>query len=204
MTNNNPQNWNGNFTFTGTNSLTMGAGLVTLGGNVQLTVTNANTLTIGGTVALAGSANTAETLTVAVAGNVTFNNIISNGGTTGASLGLTMNGSGTLTLSANNTYTGATNVNSGILTLAQTNATIASNSAGLMINNGGTVRVTAINAIANSATAVPVTINNGGILETGTRCRSTVGSARSRSAAARSPVRRGATLNGAIGKWAAQ
>ena len=77
-----------------------------------------------------------------------------------------MNSTGTLTLSVNNTYTGPTIVNSGILTLAQANATIATNSAGLTIN-GGAVQVTATNALAFSATAEPVTINNGGVLETG-------------------------------------
>ena len=145
----------------------MGTGAVTLGGNVQLTVTNANTLTVGGPVTLTSSVNTADTLSVTGAGNVSFSSAISNGSGSGASLGLTMSGSGTLTLSISNTYTGPTIVNSGILILAHNTATIATNSAGLTINGGGTVQITATNALANSGTAVPITINNGGVLETG-------------------------------------
>jgi len=43
------QNWNGNFTFTGTHSLNMGTGAVTLGASTQITV-SANTLTVGGVI----------------------------------------------------------------------------------------------------------------------------------------------------------
>jgi len=46
---NNPQTWNFDFTFGGTNSLNLGTGAVTLGGNIGVTV-NANTLTVGGAI----------------------------------------------------------------------------------------------------------------------------------------------------------
>ncbi len=46
---NHPQTWNGNFTFTGTNTLNMGAGAVTLGANTQVTL-GASTLTVGGVI----------------------------------------------------------------------------------------------------------------------------------------------------------
>ena len=45
----NSMNWNSDFTFVGTNNLTFGSDVVTLGGNRQVTVT-ANTLTIGGEI----------------------------------------------------------------------------------------------------------------------------------------------------------
>jgi autotransporter-associated beta strand protein len=45
--NNNAQNWNGDFTFAGTQSLNLGSGTVTLGGNRQVTV-SASTLAVGG------------------------------------------------------------------------------------------------------------------------------------------------------------
>ncbi len=46
---NNAQAWNGDFTFTGTHSLNMGTGAVTLGASTQITTT-ANTLTVGGVI----------------------------------------------------------------------------------------------------------------------------------------------------------
>ena len=47
--NNNPQNWNANFTFVGTNNLNLGNGDVTLGASPQVTVAG-GTLTAGGNV----------------------------------------------------------------------------------------------------------------------------------------------------------
>ena len=51
--NNNPQNWNGDFTFVGSNNLNLGNGPVTLGGNRNVTVSN-NTLTVGGVISGSG------------------------------------------------------------------------------------------------------------------------------------------------------
>ena len=48
--NNNPQTWNGSFTFNGTTNLHLGTGAVTLGASLGVAV-NANTLTVGGPVA---------------------------------------------------------------------------------------------------------------------------------------------------------
>lgn len=47
VTRNNPQNWNGDFTFQGTQSLNLGTGAVTMSGNRTVTVAG-NTLTVGG------------------------------------------------------------------------------------------------------------------------------------------------------------
>ncbi|MBI3162007.1 MAG: autotransporter-associated beta strand repeat-containing protein, partial [Chloroflexi bacterium] len=85
LTNNNPQNWNGDFTFTGTRSLNMGTGAVTMNASRIITA-NAQTLTIGG--------------------------IIGDGG---SGFGLTKAGAGTLTLSSASTYTGLTTINAGTL-----------------------------------------------------------------------------------------
>src|SRR5258706_8102233 len=49
LTNNNPQNWNADFTFTGTQSLNLGTGAVTPSASRQVTV-NANSLTVGGVI----------------------------------------------------------------------------------------------------------------------------------------------------------
>src|SRR5262249_20289161 len=88
LTSNNTQSWNSDFTFTGTNSLNLGTGAVTLGATRQVTVTAGN-LTVGGAIGDGGSA-----------------------------FGLTKVGAGTLTLGGANTYTGTTTVTAGTLRLA--------------------------------------------------------------------------------------
>jgi autotransporter-associated beta strand protein len=85
LANNIAQSWNGDFTFNGTQNLSMGTGAVMLGGNRTVTV-NANTLTVGGA--------------------------ISDGGN---NYSLTLGGSGTLVLAASNGYGGGTTINGGTL-----------------------------------------------------------------------------------------
>ena len=53
LSNNNAQAWNGDFTFTGTQSLNLGTGAVTLNATRTVTV-NANTLTVGGVISGSG------------------------------------------------------------------------------------------------------------------------------------------------------
>ncbi len=82
----NPQNWNGDFTFVGSQNLNLGAGAVTMNTNRTVTVT-ANTLTVGGAI-----------------------------GDGGGGYSLTKAGAGTLTLSGTNTFSGdAKVVGGGIL-----------------------------------------------------------------------------------------
>ena len=88
LTSNNPQNWNGNFAFTGSNDLNLGTGAVAIGNAASRTVTlNSGNLTVGGVIS-------------------------------GTSSSLTKAGSGTLRLTANNTYTGGTTISAGTLELA--------------------------------------------------------------------------------------
>ncbi|MBM3868228.1 MAG: hypothetical protein FJ384_04775, partial [Verrucomicrobia bacterium] len=89
---NNLQNWNGSFTFTGTNTLNLGAGAVTLGDNVIATV-SAQILTVDGVI-----------------------------GDGAATFGLTKTGAGTLTLAGGNTYGGVTVLAGGTLVLSGDNA----------------------------------------------------------------------------------
>jgi len=103
LTTNNPQAWNADFTFLGTQALNLGTGAVTLGGNRQVTV-NASTLTVGGAIGgnysltkagagaltLSGS-NTYSGGTVLAAGRLNIGNAIALG-----SGGLTIAGSSTL------------------------------------------------------------------------------------------------------------
>lgn len=84
---NNPISLNGNFTFTGTSSLNLGAGPTTLTTNASITST-ANNLTFGGAI-----------------------------GQTGGARSLTKLGVGALTLNGSNTFTGGVNLNAGTLNL---------------------------------------------------------------------------------------
>ncbi len=84
LTNNNAQLWNGDFTFTGTNSLNLGAGAVTLGGvGIRQITVAANTLTVGG--AISGSSGFikagAGTLTLQTTASLWTGNAIITAGT---------------------------------------------------------------------------------------------------------------------------
>ena len=104
--------------------------------NVPLTMMGAQTLNaatadfvIGGTTL----ANGGFLLTVDGANNTSIGNVISGSG------GLTKTGAGTLTLSGANTYSGATNVSAGTLTLATSSGSALGSVASITVNSGGTL-----------------------------------------------------------------
>jgi autotransporter-associated beta strand protein len=99
---------NADFSFVGTDALTLG-GLVTVNNNRIITNTN----TTNPTTLVGGITGTNRTLTFAGDGSTVVSGAITTG--TGT---LTKNGNGTLTLQGANTYTGNTTVNAGTLTLA--------------------------------------------------------------------------------------
>ncbi len=96
---NNLQAWNQDFTYTGSKSLNLGTGAVTLSGNRLVTV-NANILAVGGSI-----------------------------GDGSAGYSLTKAGAGTLTLNASNTYSGGTNLSAGTLVLGYPNNALANTGA---------------------------------------------------------------------------
>jgi autotransporter-associated beta strand protein len=109
-----PQAWGGDFAFTGTHDLNLGAGAVTLSGSRMVTV-NAGTLTIGGNIAGSG-------LGLTKAGNGTL--ALDAGLNTSSGGTLTVN-AGTLRLGLGNTsflYNGNTRIVGGTLLLTHTNA----------------------------------------------------------------------------------
>jgi autotransporter-associated beta strand protein len=95
-TNNNPQQWNANVTFLGTNNLNLGTGVVTTNAARTITVA-ANTLTVGGDITTASAAGSHLTKlgngTLALNGvvNLGNNGIIVNGGTIRSGGNLTTN-----------------------------------------------------------------------------------------------------------------
>jgi fibronectin-binding autotransporter adhesin len=120
LSNNNAQNWNGDFTFTGTRDLNMGTGTVALGASRTVTVNGAN-LTVGGIISgtgysltkagagalTLGAANTYTGGTTLGAGTLNINNASAIGAGAFTITGGTLdNTSGsTVTLSTNNAQT---------------------------------------------------------------------------------------------------
>ncbi|MFZ3376745.1 MAG: autotransporter-associated beta strand repeat-containing protein [Chthoniobacterales bacterium] len=144
LSTNNTQIWNGDFTFTGTQSLNLGTGAVTLGGNRTVTV-NTNNLTVGGVISGGGfSVTKAGAGTLTLAGANTYS-----GGTTVSAGSLQLSGSGTL-----GSTNGGLTVNGGTLNLNGTNQGV-----GNLTGSGGT--------ILNNATGTNVSLTIGNNNSTG-------------------------------------
>lgn len=105
LSNNNTQDWNANFTFTGSQNLNMGTGAVALGANRTVTV-SANTFTVGGVISGAYSLTKAGAGALTLSGNNTFSGGVSQD-SSGGTLNINHNnalGSGTYTIASGNTF----------------------------------------------------------------------------------------------------
>jgi autotransporter-associated beta strand protein len=129
----NAQNWNGSFTFTGTQNLNLGFGQVTLGGDITVS-TLANTLAIGGV----NDGSSTFALTKDGAGTLTING--------SSELGALNVNAGTVNLNTNNTFNGGVTLTLGALNI---NHAAALGSQTFTIN-GGTIDNTSGGAIISS------------------------------------------------------
>ena len=144
LANNNAQNWNGNFTFAGTQNLDLGAGAVTMSGSRSLAV-NGSTLTVGGAINDSGS-----------------------------NYSLTKSGAGTLTLSSGaNTYGGKTAITAGTLkatasgALPPTTAVNFNAASAAMLDLAGTAQSITNMIFTNIGTStITITGTNGSALAT--------------------------------------
>ena len=168
LTANNPQSWNGDFTYIGSRSLNLGAGAVTPNNNWQVTVSS-NTLTVGGVISGAYGFTKAGkgTLTLPVNNTYTGNVIVAGGnlnannttslGALAAGRTITVNAGGTLSLNMNNAVSGAPGlttpamtVNGGTLYVTRYSASgMAAYNNGLVLQNSATMWV---NDTADSTT----------------------------------------------------
>ncbi len=149
-TNNNAQNWNGDFTFLGTNTWDTGTGNVVMNASRSVNVA-ASTMTVGGVISGSGFG-----LTKLGAGTLVLNgNNSYTGGTTVSA--------GTLQLSGANASAGATTVNGGTLILSG-NGTLLSTT-GVSISNRGVLSLdnTATNLADRVADAAGITSSGGTI-----------------------------------------
>jgi fibronectin-binding autotransporter adhesin len=130
LTNNNVQTWDGDFTFTGTNSLNLGTGAVSLGtaaGTTRTVTVTANTLTVGGAISNGTTANS-----------------------------LTKAGAGTLLLTGASTYDGATTINAGKLNVTGSlgNTAVTVNSGGALGGTGTVGTVSGGSVTVNSGGSI--------------------------------------------------
>jgi autotransporter-associated beta strand protein len=163
----NPQNWNADINFTGSNDLNLGSGAVTMSGSRIVTVGGTATLTVGGgisgnamgvtkqgtgTLALSGS-NTYTGTTIIDAGNVT----IAGGttGTLGADVQISPNpgDAGSVTVNAGATL----NANRVIIGGASSNGTLPNLTASV-VQNGGTINSAQWFTVGSGSNTAPTTV----------------------------------------------
>jgi fibronectin-binding autotransporter adhesin len=139
LTTNNPQTWNANFTYTGSQPISLGTGNVTLGADIVVTASS-QTLTVGGIISAAHSlTKLGSNGTLVLSGANTFSG------------GITVN-AGTLTLSGANTFNAAVVLNNGTLNINNASAiglgTLTINGGSIDNSSGSTVTLSTNNVQA--------------------------------------------------------
>lgn len=129
------QNWNGDFTFKGTNDLNLGTGNISLGntaGATRIITVNSHNLTVGGIISDGTDPTTPTT-------------------------NLVKTGAGTLVLSKANTYSGVTSILAGSVTITSGNAFGAGTSDVLLGDTAGSSNTTL--TLGSATTAVTLSRN---------------------------------------------
>jgi autotransporter-associated beta strand protein len=133
--------------------------------------TNNGTATIIGNINLNSSATTGVTRTFTINnGTAATDTTIAGAITNTTSAGLTKAGTGTLTLSGANTYSGATTINAGTLSLDNAGSTTArlANTSNITVNSGGTLLLASSSGASTDRIRDAATMTlNGGTLNTG-------------------------------------
>ena len=164
----------GSITVAGANNLEISGNLYNAGGNRSVTVNNTGSTKFSGGVYLSDSTSTGRTLTFSGTGMETISGVIANYGSgavnTGAGTagGVTRSGTGTLILSATNSYTGATTINSsgGTLQLGDgsTRNGAVDTSTGISVGSSSTLAI----ANPNSQTIAPIISGAGAVVKSAT------------------------------------
>ena len=148
------------------NTLSTGAGTLTLGGNVAYTkatldANDPGTATLSGNLNLGNATRTFTVANSTLADvDLTVSAVISGGGASGA---ITKLGVGTLALTSNNTYTGATTITAGTLLVSGTHTVGSGVTGNYAVNSGGTLGGTG--TIDLSGTNRSITVVSGGRLQ---------------------------------------
>lgn len=163
VTLNNGATWTSNRALTGWDALlgNTSSGAAT----VSVTGTGASTMNGSGGIHLQGFQNFAvDNVTGDAAADLVVTMRLDNGGNAGGTGGITKSGAGTMLLNGQNTYTGGTVVNAGILAVdgnQQSNRLTANHAVTV---NGGAFEIRGVNALPNAGSSVDVTVNSGGSL----------------------------------------
>lgn len=148
--------------FSGNSSITLGNSTVGMGASRSIfnDITAGKALTLGAFAI--SSDSTSQTLTISGSGATTVNGVISNGGTSTGSA-LTKNGTGVLTLTAANTYAGATTITAG--TLALSGAGALSDSSAVNLNGATAVfDISGITAASESVGSLAGVVSSSAVL----------------------------------------
>jgi autotransporter-associated beta strand protein len=149
---------NGTLQLSGSGTLGSTTGSLTInGGSVDLNGTNQTVGALNGTGGQVNNSTGSSVFTVGNGGGSgSYAGSITNLGT----IALTKTGAGTQTLTNNNSYTGATVINGGILELANSGGVALAGTSGVTVNNGGTLLFSGNNQI-NQATFPGITVDGG-------------------------------------------
>ena len=136
-------------------SVSTGSGTITLGSNVAgvASLPDMTPATISGNLSLGGAARTFDVQAGALTGSNTNDMVIErpSSATARRAAGLTKNNTGKLELTGNNTYTGSTTVNGGILLVdgSQPNSAVTVNTSAILGGTGTTGTITTSGGTVN-------------------------------------------------------